>query len=388
MTGHLSEVKRWLGGLLRWKPGENAPITRRERWQALVLSLPGVYLSCRFWLQDAIDPLTASALLVDRALQILILLILPAAVFLVAAKPPLALRAGVILAGSCTILGIALFVTAVIRPPTDQVIALLAAVTTAGSAIPLCKLGRRDKVLRTAPAKAAAAAFAIALPLVQFWNGVAFLPSQVEAAYQEEITFDTVADDDGGATTVVRLLARNDTDARLLILRTRLTACWWGDEQAPKYRPEELEDLTNCQHSFPLSELSWIPPQSSLSWSTTVRTPPGDHRLVVISRVRFARGDRLRVREPEVSEGALDGCQFARVFRVEEESRLKGLAQQDKFLVYADEDGDGGFHVRFQVGGDVTCPGTEADLTTYFGLTEFTGVNEARLEDPPVTEPN
>jgi hypothetical protein len=376
-------------GLLRWESNVRQWITRRERVQALALSMPGLVLYGLFWAQDAIAPLTASGLMADRGLQVISLLILPAVVLVLVAKPPMAGRAAILLSFSATLMGVSLFATAVVQGPTDWIVAVGAGVAAVFGSIPLFKLGRRDPLLRTTTAKVAAALLAAAVSLAQFWNGAAFLPSRVEASFQEELTFETIADDDGGANTIVDLVATNDTSARLLVLTSRMTICWWSDDEQPIYDVDELWGRSNCEEQYPLNDLSWIPPESTLSWSTTVNTPPGDHRLVAISRVRFARGDRLRVEKPASSSGRLGDCEKVRVFAIEDESRLKGLAQQDKHLLYADDDGDGRFVMQFQVGDEPTCPAeNDTQLEEYFGVTDFTERLETRIEDPaPASEP-
>ncbi len=374
---------------LRWEPNQGDWISGRERVQVLFLSLPALYLFWRFWLQDAIDPLTAAGLLIDRGLQVASVLSVLAAFAIASARAPVAGRAAIVLSASGTVLGVSLLLTALVRPPSDLLVAALAGVVAVSSGVPLYKIGRRDPVLRTSPAKVAAGVLAAALPLAQFWNGVAFLPSRVESAFQEDITFETAPGDDGDAATVVDLLAKNDTDARLLVLTSRLTVCWWAEGTQPVYEDDELRDVENCRHHYPLNDLSWISPHSTLSWSTTVQTPPGDHRLVVISKVRFARGDRLRVDVPAVSEGQLDDCQDVRVFALEEESRLKGLAQQDKYLLYIDDDADGRFGMYFRAGEEVTCEGVDQEgLADYFGVTDFREKVELWIEDPPPDEPD
>lgn len=80
---------------------------------------------------------------------------------------------------------------------------------------------------------------------------------------------------------------------------------------------------------------------------------------------------------------SLGSCRNVEVFALREESRVKGLAQTDKHLVYADRDGDGGVDFYFD-SNDVGCPsGDGAELSEYFGTTETRTVSERWLTPPP-----
>src|SRR5437868_6373598 len=59
----------------------------RERMFVLVLLVPGSVLAVLLWQAPATEPITVSALLVDRILQVLTLFVLPAAVLLLIGGP-------------------------------------------------------------------------------------------------------------------------------------------------------------------------------------------------------------------------------------------------------------------------------------------------------------
>ena len=69
-----------------WKP-LGLRLRVRERWAVIAIAIPTWALALAFWLQDAIDPLTAPALLLDRTFQVLTLALIPAGFLIVTAKP-------------------------------------------------------------------------------------------------------------------------------------------------------------------------------------------------------------------------------------------------------------------------------------------------------------
>ena len=107
----------------------------------------------------------------------------------------------------------------------------------------------------------------------------------------------------------------------------------------------------------------------------------------VISRVAYARGDRLRTSDDVTELDTLDGCRDVRAVRLEEESRLKSLSQQDKFLVYADISGDDGLNYYFDTGPDLDCPSNNsARLPDYFGRTHGRVVLDMWLTESSASE--
>ena len=358
------------------RPGET------DRWQAVAGSVPAGVLAALFWLQDAIDPLTFSSLLLDRILQLLTLAAVPAIVLVLFARVSLALPAVIFVAATGTALASAVLITGVMRPPTDWWVVGGAAPALLLSASLLFRFGPRMKVLKSVPAKVALALLAALVPLLQFWNSVSFLPARTEVALGQEVSVSTVAAATDRFSSEVVFRAKNQTDARVLVIITQMAVCWWKVGEPVNYEPKELRGRTNCLVLRPLTAGSWLAPKSELVYSNAVLTPMDAPRLTIISRVAYARGDRLRVADDSMEEARLGSCQNVEVFHLREESRVKGLAQTNKHLVYADRDGDGGVNFYFD-SQDVECPSDDgSELSEYFGTTSSRTVSEKWLTPP------
>ena len=117
-------------------------------------------------------------------------------------------------------------------------------------------------------------------------------------------------------------------------------------------------------------------PHSKLSYQQTLSTPTSTPHIAIYSRIAFARGDRLRVGPIRPGEDQGD-CTNVEVASVQEESRLKGLAQSDKRLVFATRP-TGGITYHFDAGANTSCQRrSDASLDRYFGTTE----TDANFED-------
>lgn len=115
--------------------------------------------------------------------------------------------------------------------------------------------------------------------------------------------------------------------------------------------------------------------------NTRALTIPRDHpRVTVVSRIAFARGDRLRASDEVVRRVAIGPCRDVRAARLEEGSRVQSLAEPPKHLVYSDENGDGGLNYGFDSGSRIDCPPHDPDsLEEYFGVTENRQVRDLWL---------
>lgn len=228
-------------------------LRERRRWVASALALPVCGLTAAFWSQDAIDPLTAPALLLDRSLQVLTLGLIPAAVLIIVAPRRGALYAVTLTGVVGVMLGSAVTLSGVVRPPHDwAAIALGVAVFACGCTLLLRHSGQLAG-LRSAPGKAVAFVLASALPVLQLSGNAAFLPSRTEATLNQEITL-KVADRSGKTfRTELEYRTTNPTDQRMIVLATRLTVCWWTAEQQPIFKSNELKGLANCVASRPIA---------------------------------------------------------------------------------------------------------------------------------------
>lgn len=359
-----------------------------DRVVVLVASAPAAWLAWRFWRQQAIDPLTFPALLLDRGLQVLTVAAAGAVVLVILARTTIALSAAVLVAGVGAVLAASILLSGIVRPPVDLTVMILAAIAAAASIGLLVRFAPRIPLLSSVPSQIAAAIVAAAVPLLQLWNSVSFLPSQTEAAIGQELAVMPVGSDGGFTYSEVNLKVKNDTDTRVLIIISKMTVCFWGPGEEIEFGDSALlrREDDNCPWFRPLFEASWISPKSELTWSTVVRSPEDKHQITLVSRIAFARGDRLRTARLPKALTTIGSCEI-HAAAVWEESRVRGVAQENKYLVYSDPDGQQdseGLNYHFRSGVIDCTQEHEGRLDSYFGVTE-TRISNHRWVDPPAT---
>jgi hypothetical protein len=328
---------------------------RKPRISRSILAAPTFALLAVFWAQGAIDPLTAAALVVDRALGGLTLVLL-VALILVWTNKGWAKPLWIVIGAVGLLVSVAVLAGGAFRPTRDLLMMLVAAVALAGALTLIITSG--DDLPRVAgiPTKVLALAGAVAMPLLELFTGAAFLPSRTEATLTQtvEVVLAEAMDDKFRAT--LQYKAENPTDTRVLVVVSRLTTCWWRPGVTPLYRDQELLKRDNCRATRPVGSTGWISPESNLTFSASYKIPIGSPRVTTVARVAFARGDRLRTGEGFTDYGQLGQCYHVHAVRLLEESRLEAMAERPKYLVYADRDGDGGVSYYFDSGPNVECP--------------------------------
>jgi hypothetical protein len=355
----------------------------RERYLAFLATVPLLLLVVWFWRQRAIDPLTAPALLLDRAFQILTPALIVTSVLFLVGRRRLALYSITFTAAIGLMLGLSVTVSALVRPPADGRALALAVVSLLSAGALVARYASRIPELRSVPARAAAVALAAAIPLLQFWNGAAFLPARTEATLKQDLDVKVEGLSDGNFESTVHYEAANPTNARVLVIVTRLTLCWWRPGKTPNLDDRVMLRSRNCAAYRPLLANSWISPESSVKSAHSYLIPRGRPRVTIVAKVAFARGDRLRTTDETQRRARLGSCRDVEAVRLEEESRIKSLAQQSKYLVYADRNGDRGLNYYFESGSAIGCPPHHpANLEEYFGTTEQRQVLDVWLAPP------
>lgn len=371
-----------------WKP-LGLRLRVRERWAVIAIAIPTWALALAFWLQDAIDPLTAPALLLDRTFQVLTLVLIPASFLIVTAKPRLTLYSIVFTGAVGAMLGAAITLSGVIRPPHDFGAVALAVVALLTGAWLAARYGQRLPEFRSMPARALAFLVVSAIPLLQLWNNAAFLPSRTEATLSQSVKLEVKEVTDDAFRLTLDYEAANPTDVRVIVIVSRLTLCWWAADETPVFDDDKLRDRPECRFYRPIAQQAWVSAGISLGSSTSQAIPLDRPRVTVVARVAFARGDRLRTSEDSVTFAELGTCRDVNAVRLEEESRIKSLAERSKHLVYADRDGDGGLDYYFDSGPTIECSSRapsgssdSANLAEYFGVTHGRQVSDVWLTAP------
>lgn len=351
--------------------------SREPRRRTAVALLAPVYaLGVLFLREPVLDPFTLAAFVIDRVLQGGVLAVLAVAplVLLGSARLATPAAAGGALLGfglSASVLG------AGMRPPHDLpvlALALVALVTSLALARGLWPLlpvtgGEHRPVAVLLGALAAAA-----LPLLQLWNSSTFstLRQDVSLSLAPQVTVQEGPLADEQTRVRASLTAANESSVRAVVIISDIDVCWWEADELPLYDTDELQEAPNCASWRPVNSHSWIDAGAALENSRALVVPASAPRVVVIARAAYARGDRLALVDgSETAIGTLDGCRDVTRWAIREEARFRGLAQQQKYVLFAEGDG-GGVSYYFTSEPDPTCPDDSLELADYYGVTHVT----------------
>jgi hypothetical protein len=158
----------------RWLPAS------RSRFIALLLLVSAVWLAVLFWRVPVDDPLTVSALLLDRTLQVATIVGLPLSVLLTLLAPLGLARLGAAAGGALSVLLGSSCALAALRPPIDPWPTILAVASSlAGVALLVWVLHRIVTARRWVVSLLAAVPLVTA---IQFWHQTSFVPARLSTS--------------------------------------------------------------------------------------------------------------------------------------------------------------------------------------------------------------
>ena len=305
----------------------------RPRIVALLLLIPACWLAYLFWRVPVADPLTISALLLDRTLQVCTFLLLPPAGAGVLLAPWPFAQAAAAAGGTVSVLLGGSVALAGTRPPADPLPTGLAILCILTGTVLLVWVFHR--VLRTTRWRISLLAPLALLPAVQFWHATSFVPARLTTSMSIEPRVTVQHADANDRFFAVEVQLRNNGDVATLVLAAEVIICFRSTNQNLSYDVRTLYGDGACRTSAIVDELSQVDARSSVTYHRSFTTR--DRPLVqLVARVRYARADRLRVDEssrtgPELKVGCLGGVT---TYRIRDDARFKGVAQRERILVY------------------------------------------------------
>ena len=351
-----------------------------RRWLVLVALAPATALDLRYLSIPVADPTTFPALVIDRSLMLLIwIAFFGLLMVLVAPGGPAALW-GVASTSISLAVAVAILIAAT-RPPRDPAGVVWAAVAAVGALLALRMLLMLypNPFGLARPKLTLALITGLLLPLLQLWQTTSF------AAYTSRVSLEidpVVSIEDTSARDFrvnVAFTADNKQDVRALVLASDLKFCWWKPGEKIEYSPDVLRNRSNCIDWDPVAWRSWLDAKAPLTVSHEIVVPRSSPHVVVVARVQYARGDRLRDSGRSVTHPALAGCSGEDAYTLEEESRYKALAQPDKWLIYARPGHDRGVHIYVQSGREKSCSAGPSRLYEHYGVSTTSVTRETWL---------
>jgi hypothetical protein len=312
----------------------------RPRIVALLLLIPACWLAYLFWRVPVADPLTISALLLDRTLQVCTFLLLPPVGAGVLLAPWPAAQAAAATGGIVSVLLGGSVALAGTRPPADPLptgLAVLCIVT--GAALLVWVF---HPVILTTRWKVSLLAPLALLPAVQFWHATSFVPARLTTSMSIDPRVTVQHADAEDRFLVVEVQLRNNGDADTLVLAAEVIVCFRpSTNQLLTYDTSTLYGDGGCRTSNIVDRLSQVDAKTSVTYHQSVIAPRDLPRVQLVARVWYARADRMRVDEssktgPELKVGCLGEVM---TYRIRDDARFKGVAQRERILVYDEGSG-------------------------------------------------
>jgi hypothetical protein len=379
--GYVKRLSRWPGRLL-----------------GLLLLTPACVLAVLFWRVPVADPLTVSALLVDRTLMASTALVLPVCLLAMAVAPwEWAERGAVAGAMVAVALGGSISLAA-LRPPVDlwpTVLAVLALVGGIGLLI-----WRQGKLLLSWRGTIPIVGILSLLPLVQFWHATSFVPAHLNTTVGTDVKVTGQTMKGGSARGEIEVTVRNNGDIGALVLASELILCYWPEPHEFLLQ-DDLYNSEHCETEQIFSNLSEIDSHSTWTMRHAFQRAPKGSGIRVVQGVVllwYARMDRLRIdNDPVIDSFPLSIMNPGRqrslacrkwtlsVLRVQEESRFQGVVQRERRLVYLDSGDPGDAYFALTTVGESYC-NSDGDESTKglprwssYDIGQRVGVRESRL---------
>lgn len=268
------------------------------------------------WRQDVPAPSTAAVLLIDYALLLGLFAATFALVLLVLGRPATAAYASLFVSAVGIALSLTVLLVQTFQPWRDRPITVLALVALVTSGLNAWLRGARPKLTIGISRKVGAGILAVGLlPALQFWQSTSFLPSRTQVSLSQVLDVEVTDRAATGYHAVVAVTVENTSDTRALVIISDLKICDWTRTSEVVSEIDTLRSRPNCVSKRPIAERAWIDGKSTLRYSVAVETPSGRPLLQLISRIAYARGDRLREvprTERELNPAELGGCASGR----------------------------------------------------------------------------
>lgn len=382
---------------------------RTVRFLGLLLLSPACALAVLFWRVPVAEPLTVSALLVDRVLLACTALLLPVCVVAMAfARWSWARRGAVAGAMVAVALGGSTSLAA-LRPPFDPLPTALALVALGGGLTLL--LWTQGGLLLSWRGGVSIALVLSLLPLVQFWHATSFVPARLNTTVGAVVRVTGQMSKKGSATGEVEVVVRNNGGVGALVLASELILCYWRGPH--EFRQLDLlYDDPHCGTEQLFENLTQLDSRSTWTIRHAFHRSGAERAKIravqAIVVLWYARTDRLRIGEPlRIDSESPDGewpvdnvqiwpetsipnvdiraCKRLKVketvkgkkveveedwrlsiLRVSEESRFQGVVQRDRRLVFLrDFEAPGDAYFALTTAGEPLC---NPDKDTYAGL--------------------
>jgi hypothetical protein len=300
--------------------------------------------------------LTVSSLLLNRALQIGVLLQVGGVVALLTGKEGPTAGYGAVIASAAS-LGLGIIVLLAASPLPARVWPLILALSTGATSTGLLLWLARNLILHRG-GRLLIGLTALTLPVAQFWYSSSWLPSKLNSSIGVEVSPIAPSSIKGFKRGVLQVKIVNSGDVGAVILGAELVLCHRQSNRGLNWDVETLYDDSDCQTSQLLKEGTSVDPRSTWTLRSVYMAPVRDPLLQVHVKVWYARSDRIKFpNQPENSsiEPIFD-CTRRNVdsARLLPDSRARSLVERPRFLTFEGAD-NGARYFYISSDGDRRC---------------------------------
>jgi hypothetical protein len=318
---------------------------------------------------DADDPLTISALLVDRILQITTAILFPISLIIVLLAPVGIARVGAVTASSCSaLLGVSASVSA-LRPPRNgfpTVLALVCLIIGVASLIWLT-----HNAMLASRWKFSLIGLLALVPFIQFWHATSFVPARLTTSTGlTGAVVQVQGESKSSRRGSIHFEIKNDSDVGAVILKSDVFSCFRRSDAEANYDIDALFDDDDCDYDSAMQILSRIDGNTSFPYYDSFSKPKNRPFLQLKIKVWYARSDRLRIGEEiKVDTAKTASCtdgHFA-TYPIKNEAKFRGLVQKERYITY---EGDPDFSLGYNITakGEPLCSGRNYDFADYYGI--------------------
>lgn len=348
---------------------------RYQRLLALLVFAPTIALAIRFLRVPVDEPVSVSALLIDRTLQVGVILLLPAALLTILFAPWPLPSFGAIGGGAVAVaLGLSALSSG-LRPPVLILPMALAALSIiCGGAFLAFLLHERIRSVRLGAALVAPLAI---LPALQFWHASSFTPSRLTPSLTitPVVASRGLVGDESRADVTVTI--ENVGDAPALLLSSTLFVCHRRTRAEFKYDRQDLREDEACVNPGFFAARTTVTGNTTHATTNSISVPQGHDLLQVAVWVDYARADRVRTSDVREYE-ELPTCEGRAVRRkLQPEAKFRGVVVADRWLTY--DEHRNGYNYYLTVGDEAPCEQSAYPTTRYVGLDQWRVFDEAWL---------
>lgn len=330
--------------------------------------LPSVVLSVLFWRENAYDALTASALIVDRLLQMISAALPILLVLVLSASVPVA-RVCAVGASICSaLLGLSASLAA-LRPPADIFPTVLGLICLIVGGV--CTVWLTQRVIIASRWRFSLLGLLALLPVIQFWHQTSFVPSSLVTSMSiSPAVVNVQSQTSSGNRVSFRLQLQNAGEVGALILQSRIIMCPRAFDAVLISDINVLQSDTQCRSGSLITNQSVIDGETSFPYVTTLIALKDQPLLQVVVGVWYVRSDRLRIAPDPVTVSSAEtaSCSLGHIatYRLLDESKIKGLVQKERLITF-----HGSAHLSaysITTRGEPLCGPGENELSRYFGV--------------------